>query len=377
MPGRTTRIGSGAPLAHDVDLARRGVRAQHDAGRGRVERVPHVARRMMRRDVEQLEVVGVGLDIARAVDLEAHLGPDGDDLPQRLRRRVQPAAGQPPAREGHVDALGLKRLRQARRGFPLLPILQRRLERLLHLIGPLAQRRAFFLGDRAQPVQNPTELRRAAEVLHLPGLQPLLVRCLLQVPQPFAFQIVQAFQHQPLLPGKQMLPPSKGREPARGTTLVSPRTGTTRRRQRRAIGSQVNGWGPARTTGPGLGVHPGGSGGNFDGLPSSRGCSRAPASLANSTRLLSSVVAAMHLWPHYPAAGQGCQCRVGRNDLQAGSPPVSPGRQSAGAGVSATFGFQLTTAMLAITSTAPASKCQSVSSFRNKTPSPTPTTGNT
>ena len=62
-----TRIGSGAILAHDVDLARRGVRAQEHAGRGGVERVPHVARRVVRRHVEQLEVVFVVLDLAAAV----------------------------------------------------------------------------------------------------------------------------------------------------------------------------------------------------------------------------------------------------------------------------------------------------------------------
>ena len=45
---------------------------------------------------------------------------------RRLGRRGQPAGRQPPPGEGHVDAFGLKRLRQARRGLPLPPILQRR-----------------------------------------------------------------------------------------------------------------------------------------------------------------------------------------------------------------------------------------------------------
>src|SRR3989304_2371095 len=41
------------------------------------------------------------------------------------------------------------------------------------------------------------------------------------------------------------------------------------------------------------GVPPGGSGGNFSGGPSSRGCSQGPAPLAPSARLLPSVTAAL------------------------------------------------------------------------------------
>ena len=95
-----------AQLAHDVDLPRRGVRAQQDAGRRRVEGVPHVAGRVVRRHVEQLEVGLVVLDLAAAVNLEAQVGEDGGDVAQGLRGDVQPAARQRPARQRHVERLG-------------------------------------------------------------------------------------------------------------------------------------------------------------------------------------------------------------------------------------------------------------------------------
>ena len=88
-----------AALAHRADLAGAGVRAHHQRPLGRVgirvladpERVPHVARRVIGRDVEQAEVVLVRLHVGRVVDLEAHLGEDGVDLAQGLRGDVQVA----------------------------------------------------------------------------------------------------------------------------------------------------------------------------------------------------------------------------------------------------------------------------------------------
>ena len=82
-----------AALAHDVDLAGRGVRAQQDARRRRVERVPHVAGRVVRRHVQELEVHLVVFDLRTAVDLEAHVREDLADPPQHLRAGVQPTLG--------------------------------------------------------------------------------------------------------------------------------------------------------------------------------------------------------------------------------------------------------------------------------------------
>ena len=49
-------------FAHRAHLHRRRVRAQHEIG-PQVKRVEAFARRMIRRDVQRVEVVGVGLDL--------------------------------------------------------------------------------------------------------------------------------------------------------------------------------------------------------------------------------------------------------------------------------------------------------------------------
>ncbi len=102
---RVLRVQRGV-LAHGADLPRRGVRAQQQrviaalrAGVD-VEGVLHLARRVVGREVEQLEVVLVRLHLARAVDLEAHLAEDAVDLAQRLGGGVQAAAQRRASRAG-------------------------------------------------------------------------------------------------------------------------------------------------------------------------------------------------------------------------------------------------------------------------------------
>ena len=70
---------------------RAGVRPQDHARRRRVEGIPHIARGVVRRDIQQREVRLVVFHVAAAIDLEAHLGPDVVNLAQRLRGRMQPA----------------------------------------------------------------------------------------------------------------------------------------------------------------------------------------------------------------------------------------------------------------------------------------------
>ena len=93
-------------FVHGVDLAGAGVGAQDDAGAGGVESVPHVAGGMVLRDVEQLEVVFVGLHVAAAIDLETHVGPDGVDFTQGLGGDVQPALPLFPAGQSNVNSGG-------------------------------------------------------------------------------------------------------------------------------------------------------------------------------------------------------------------------------------------------------------------------------
>ena len=87
-----------------MDLSRRGVGTQDDrviAALTRLdkERILHIAGGMVRREIQQLEVDFIRLNLARGVDLKTHVCQDIQDAPQLLRGRVQPshvdlAAGQ-------------------------------------------------------------------------------------------------------------------------------------------------------------------------------------------------------------------------------------------------------------------------------------------
>src|SRR5205823_1278224 len=70
-----------------------------------VERVLHVPRRVVARDVERFEVVVVGLDLGPLDDGEAEAGEDRDDLVVDARERVERAARRSPPRQGEVEPL--------------------------------------------------------------------------------------------------------------------------------------------------------------------------------------------------------------------------------------------------------------------------------
>ena len=81
------------------------------AGDVHVERVPQVARRMVRGDVEHLEVGQVVLDLGPLVDHEPELPEDLGDCGDRLGDRVKRAARHGPSGQGHVHLLGREPLR--------------------------------------------------------------------------------------------------------------------------------------------------------------------------------------------------------------------------------------------------------------------------
>ena len=100
-------------LLHGANLHRRGVRAQQQAiARGLAllsgdeERVLRVARRMVRRKVQRLEVVVVGLDLGTFADGVAHRLEDGDDFVHHAQHRMLDADGAVNAGEGDVEAFG-------------------------------------------------------------------------------------------------------------------------------------------------------------------------------------------------------------------------------------------------------------------------------
>ena len=163
-----------AQLAHDVDLSRRGVRAQQHARRGRVEGVPHVAGRVVRRHVEQAEVRLVVLDLGAAIDLEAHVGEDRVDRSQGLRRGMQPAARRGSARQGHVQhspRRGCAPGRVPSRGQGASYALVRRSLTWLAR-WPYALRSA---GGSLPTLSAQRHLALFAEVARVPGAQPGLV----------------------------------------------------------------------------------------------------------------------------------------------------------------------------------------------------------
>ena len=92
----------GGPASIVADLHGRRVRAQ-DAAALDVEGVLHVARGVVGRHVQRLEVVPVGLDLRPRADHEPELEEDVLDLAPHLRQRVQ--RPQPPTarRQRHVD----------------------------------------------------------------------------------------------------------------------------------------------------------------------------------------------------------------------------------------------------------------------------------
>ena len=73
------------------------------SGRLHVERILHLAGRVMRREIQQLEIQFVGLDLRRGVDLKAHLGQNGQDAAQLLRGRMQAAAADGASGQGHIQ----------------------------------------------------------------------------------------------------------------------------------------------------------------------------------------------------------------------------------------------------------------------------------
>src|SRR5204862_495408 len=112
-------------------------------------RVLHVARRMIARDVERLEVVIVGLDLGPLGHREAEAGEDRDDLVVNARQRMERSLRRPAAGKREVEspapALDLA-LDLEGRGEPGV---QERLQLALALLGRRAALIRTILSERA------------------------------------------------------------------------------------------------------------------------------------------------------------------------------------------------------------------------------------
>jgi hypothetical protein len=91
--------------AHETHLHARGVGAQQ-AAVGKIEGVVHGPRRMVRREVQGLEVVVVVLDLRAIGELVAQAREDVGDALEGARDRVQVAQLATAAGQSHVNALG-------------------------------------------------------------------------------------------------------------------------------------------------------------------------------------------------------------------------------------------------------------------------------
>ncbi len=125
-------------------LAGRGMCPQNDAGRGGMERVPHIARRVMLRNIEQLEVCFVVFDFACPKNLKTHVRPDVVNVAQHLSRRVQPAACDRTTGQGHIDLARFKVMRQFALADQVCTDDQRRFQRIFDFISSLAERCPVF-----------------------------------------------------------------------------------------------------------------------------------------------------------------------------------------------------------------------------------------
>src|SRR5918997_2700021 len=83
------------------------MRSEHEVAirSGDVGRVPQVPRRVIGRNVEQLEIELVGLHLGRLVRHEAELAEYALDLALRLDQRMQRPARQSPSGERDVGSL--------------------------------------------------------------------------------------------------------------------------------------------------------------------------------------------------------------------------------------------------------------------------------
>ena len=163
-----TRIG-GFWLQHGAHLHRRGVGAQQQARAVRLrieeERVVHVARRMVFREIELGEIVVVGLDVRPFGDGKAHVGEDRGQFVDHLGDRMDAAdLGRRLAhRQGDVDALGV----EARFERRVLERLAARGERCVDaILQPVDQRPlglALVRRQRAERLQQRGERAALAE----------------------------------------------------------------------------------------------------------------------------------------------------------------------------------------------------------------------
>ena len=150
---------------HVTHLHWRGVRAQQPVG-VEIKGIVHRPRRVVRRDIERLEIVVVVLDLRSVGEFETHAREQRFKPLERARDRMQSARAHAPPRQRDVDFFGRNlaraRLRLQRRA----PFRQRAGECLLGIVDQLADGRTLFGRQAAQVLELFREHAFLAQVMH-------------------------------------------------------------------------------------------------------------------------------------------------------------------------------------------------------------------
>src|SRR5688572_8318452 len=148
---------------HGVNLNRRGLRAKREAF-SRVERVLRRARRVMVRNVERVEVVEIGFDLAIVFDGVTECDKDVFDALAQQGDRMAMAGARATSRHRHVDNLASSPLRLymvLQACFDLLDLLD---HRLLVRADQLAESRTHIRGDAPDRLLRSSQLALFPEV---------------------------------------------------------------------------------------------------------------------------------------------------------------------------------------------------------------------
>ena len=159
---------------HVVDLRAGSVRTQHHLV-VHVERVLHVAARMVGRRVERLEVVPVRLDVAAEVHLEAHLAEEVDNLFAHVVERVRAAGGNARTGEAHIHKTAFQLLLEGGLVRGLDSLVDGLGDGDLKFVHELAVSRTFLGAERAHLLHEVGDGPLLAEVLHAEVVDGFLV----------------------------------------------------------------------------------------------------------------------------------------------------------------------------------------------------------
>ena len=154
-----------AQALHAAHLHRRRVCAQQVAAI-QPEGVLHIARRMIGRNVQGVEVVVFGFDFGTIQHGEAERNEKVLEFPLYARDRMQVAAARTGRRQGEIDPLGVESRTQGGRVELLLPGIERRFELLLGGVEHLADAFALFGRELSHALADFGERAFAAHGVH-------------------------------------------------------------------------------------------------------------------------------------------------------------------------------------------------------------------